>query len=117
MMGQVGKYLRRAAGGYEHWCPGCGKIHLIPDSWIFGGDVNAPTFSPSVKITGVQTVNDANGEWTGEWMCDANGKALPACCHYILTEGHLNFCEDCTHAFKGQTVPLPELPPYLRDRL
>lgn len=112
---QVSRFLRRASSGFAHWCPGCAEAHIIPDSWTFDGNLEAPTFSQSVKITGVQTeVKD--GEWTGKWILDAEGKPLPYCCHYILTAGKLAFCADCTHALKGQEVDLPELPGYLLDK-
>ena len=114
-MGQAGPYFRRTESGLSHWCPGCGEMHNIPSSWTFNGDLNRPTFSPSVKITGKQTVKDARGEWTGEWVRGPDGKAIDDCCHYILTDGMLNFCGDSVHALKGQRVPLPELPEWLRD--
>ena len=91
-------------------------MHVIPDSWKFDGNVDSPTFSPSVKITGKQTIVDERGEWTGEWVRGPDGKVLDYCCHYIFTVGQLNFCGDCTHALKGQTVPCPDLPPHLRDQ-
>ena len=114
-MGQVSAKLRRAEGGYAHWCPGCGELHVVPDRWTFNGDLEAPTFSPSVRITGKLTVKDERGEWTGEWVRDAEGKAVDDCCHYILTAGVLNFCSDCRHELAGQSVPLPDLPPWLQD--
>lgn len=115
MRGQVSAKLRRAINGYAHWCPGCGEAHVIFDSWTFDGNVAVPTFSPSVKITGKQTVKDARGEWTGEWVRDAAGNAVDDCCHYFLTAGRLNFCADSVHALAGQAVDLPDLPPWLRD--
>lgn len=114
-MGQVSTKLRRAMNGYTHWCPGCGETHVIPDRWTFDGNVELPTFSPSVKIAGKQCVIDELGEWTGEWKRGPDGKALDLCCHYILTAGILNYCGDCTHALVGQKVPLPDLPEHLRD--
>lgn len=114
-MGQVSPFLRRAEGGYSHWCPACGEMHMIPDRWTFNGNVNCPSFSPSVKITGKKAIVDAKGEWTGEWALGPDGKALDDCCHYVLTDGVLNFCTDCLHELKGQSVPLPELPEWLRD--
>lgn len=114
LMGQAGRYLRAVASGHSHWCPACEESHLIPNSWTFNGNLDAPTFEPSVKITGKQCVI-VDGEWTGEWRRDADGKAIDGCCHYILTNGALQFCSDCTHALVGQTVPLPELPAHLRD--
>jgi Family of unknown function (DUF6527) len=115
-MGQVSDKLRRATSGYSHWCPGCEEMHLIPDSWTFDGNLESPTFSPSVAISGVQRVF-VDGRWNGEWKRDAAGNPIPYVCHYILTAGKLNFQGDCTHALVGQAVPLPSLPSGLRDEV
>jgi hypothetical protein len=114
-MGQVSPCLRRATNGYSHWCPGCKEVHLIPDTWTFEGNVNIPTFRPSVKITSKKTIRDDRGNWLGDWERDAAGNAIDSCCHYVLTGGQLQFCVDSTHALAGQTVPLPELPQWLTD--
>lgn len=114
-MGQVSAKLRRTDRGFAHWCPGCGEIHVIFDSWQFDGDLNSPTFDPSVKVTGKQGVVDQLGHWTGEWVLGPDGKALDQCCHYFLHAGRLQFLVDCTHGLAGQTVALPDLPPHLRD--
>ena len=114
-MGQVSSKLRRGAGGYFHWCPACEEMHHLPDSWQFNGNIESPTFSPSFKHEGVRVTKDANGEWTGDWVRDVNGHTIPYICHYILTNGILNYCGDCTHGLKGQAVPLPDLPEFYRD--
>jgi hypothetical protein len=89
-------------------------MHSIFDNWTFDGNVESPTFEPSVKITGKQAIN-VNGKWTGEYVRGPDGKALDACCHYFLHNGKLVFQNDCTHAMKGKTVALPELPSFLAD--
>ena len=114
VMGQVSAFLRRGAGFHSHWCPGCEEVHSIPDSWTFNGNVECPTFSPSVRITGKRTVK-VDGKWDGGWVRDAEGNPLDYCCHYILTAGQLQFCADSTHALAGKTVPLPQLPDFLTD--
>jgi hypothetical protein len=127
-MGMLSSKLRSIATGpntkgISHWCPGCEEMHAItiesgPESsrptWHWDGNIDAPTVSPSVRITGKQTIK-LNGEWTGEWVRDAAGNAVDMCCHYILTAGQLNFCSDSTHALAGKTVPLPDLPDAFRD--
>ena len=90
-------------------------MHCIPNSWIFDNNLAVPTFKPSVKITGKQTVVDDKGGWTGEWVRGPDGHAMDYCCHYNLTEGKLVFHNDCTHPLKGQTVPCPLLPDWVRD--
>lgn len=112
---QVSPFLRRGTDFYSHWCPGCLEPHIIDDTWAFDGNLNSPTFTPSICITGVQRVV-AQGKWTGEWKKDEAGNPLPYCCHYILTAGKLAFCVDCTHDLKGQTVDLPELPDHAVDK-
>ena len=113
-MGQINEKLRSARGGIGHWCPGCDEIHVIPDSWQFDGNLDFPTFQPSIKITGKQKVM-VDGEWMGDWRRDANGKPLDYCCHYFLHAGVLKFCGDCTHHLSNQTVELPDLPVRFRD--
>ena len=114
---QVSPYLRRVEDAYTHWCPGCLEMHRLHDSWTFvNKDLSKPTFTPSFLHGGIKTIKDENGRWTGEWEKDANGKPIPFVCHYILTNGILNFCGDCTHSLSGKSVPLPELPEYYRDK-
>lgn len=105
-MGRVSAFLRNIDGGFGHWCPGCGEMHVIhvdrPNSsgarWTFDGNVTAPTFAPSINIS----AHDPEGEIPDER------------CHYFLRAGQLVFLGDCTHALAGQTVPLPELPDHLK---
>lgn len=111
---QVSAKLRRAQSGYAHWCPACEEMHALPDGWTFDGNLELPTFSPSFKHTGKQTIKK-DGRWTGEWARDANGNAVDWCCHYVLNQGVLHFCTDCSHALKGRSVPLPDLPAEFRD--
>jgi hypothetical protein len=106
---QISPYLRRADIGHEHWCPGCGELHLIPNTWTFDGNIEVPTFNPSVKITGKKAVV-VDGEWTGEWERDAAGNTIDYCCHYFLHAGKLQFCGDSSHKLSGEIVDLPQLP-------
>ncbi len=80
--------------GWKHRCPGCNSEHVINveiptrvingkrHSWKFNGDVDKPTFKPSVNIVGR--------------------------CHYYITDGTIAYQDDCQHALKSQTVPLPD---------
>lgn len=113
-MSQVSVKLRRASGAYTHWCPACEEMHQLPDSWNFDGNLEFPTFTPSFKHRGMQTVK-VNGKWNGEWVLDAAGNPIPRVCHYILTAGVLNFCADCTHSMAGEKKLLPDLPGDLVD--
>lgn len=107
-MGQISKKLRSVRGGHAHYCPGCERMHVIPDSWKFDGNVDCPTFDPSVNIT-------YPGPDAGK-MGDDGHRAPQACCHYFLKAGILNFCGDSTHKLAGlQSVELPDLPESYKD--
>lgn len=105
-MGAISKYLRRTTKGYSHWCPACGNLHEFPvddpqpkRTWTFDGNTESPTFNPSMNAS---------------WGWPDKPETLSRC-HYKLIAGKIEFQADCTHAMKGQTVPLPELPVGYRD--
>jgi len=110
-MGQVSNVLRNFAGGFSHWCPGCEETHAIhvdrPNHsgarWTFDGNVDRPTFSPSVNISS-----------PGHTFPDGV-KVEAMRCHYFLRGGAIEFLSDCTHVLAGQTVSLPPLPEGLRE--
>lgn len=65
---------------------------LIPRNrgWQFNGDTENPTFTPSIKETHPRPDKP-------EW-----------CNHYVITDGKVAYCGDCTHEFAGQTLDLLE---------
>lgn len=105
--------LRRFDRGYWHWCPACEETHPLYDNWKFNGNVDCPTFSPSFKHSGLRTVN-VNGRWTGEYVRDAAGKPVDGTCHYIITDGKIQFCSDSWHK-RSDVVAMPPIPPHLQD--
>jgi hypothetical protein len=104
-------------GVYTFWCPGCKSQHLIPTvpgqsifssgaTWGFNGSVDRPTFTPSVFI---RTGHYAEGKPKAEcWACN-NGHNMCEVCHSFVTDGKIQFLNDCTHHLAGQTVELPEV--------
>lgn len=116
-MAQVSRVLRNwsdpdgARSGFTHWCPGCnhsheyvtyrsdGKHDAEHSVWGFDGNLEKPTFTPSMRIFIPAHAFD--------------GKQFPekTTCHYFVTAGEIRYCGDCQHALNGKTVPLPELPP------
>ena len=112
-MNQVSQILRRVHGGYSHWCPACEHMHRLPDGWTFNGDVNRPTFQPSFKHFGKRIMVE-NGRWIGDWHRGADGQALDGTCHYIITEGTIQFCPDSWHG-RSDIVVMPVIPQDLAD--
>jgi hypothetical protein len=73
---------------YWFWCPGCECSHAFTvPPWTFNGDVEKPTFSPSL-------------------LC--NQSHPPSRCHSLVNDGKIQFLGDCHHKLAGQTVELPE---------
>lgn len=118
-MGQVGTKMRRVgsadgytAGGLAHWCPACNSMHAFAidgknssgAQWTWDGNVEAPSFSPSMNI-----IINPKGHKHHNPNCSTD------VCHYFLKGGVIEYLGDCTHALRGQKVPLPELPRHLRD--
>lgn len=83
------------------FCPGCQNLHPIyvfpsthPQQWVWDGNVDAPTFSPSLLV---------------EYNWGAPHVLVR--CHSFIRAGKIEFLSDCTHALAGQTVamvPIPE---------
>lgn len=125
-MAQVSAVLRSMQHGFGHWCPGCEEMHYIQTAapqpngaqWSFDGNLEQPTFGPSIKITSGHFVAGQEGkpcwctleERTGETSSFACG-----ICHYFIRAGQIEFCGDSTHALTGKTVPLPALPAHVHD--
>lgn len=97
----------RAADGREmvhFWCPGCDDAHQIAvGTWSWNGDLDRPTFSPSVLVKGFGYSREP--EVGGPPVAPG-----PKVCHSFVTDGRIQFLGDCTHTLAGQTVDLPEWP-------
>lgn len=82
-------------------CPGCEGVHGIAigdgagPRWGFNGNVDQPTFTPSIKVT-----------------CDWGDPPKHMVCHSFVTDGKIQFLADCTHELAGQTVDLPDWDTY-----
>jgi len=78
------------SGVYVFYCSGCEGAHQYWTKklngnpvWKFNGDVEKPTFTPSLLNTrpGMR-------------------------CHLFVTDGKIIYCSDCDHPLAGQTVDM-----------
>lgn len=74
------------------WCTACGCAHVFKDKgnkpiWSFDGNMEKPTVTPSLKVTG--------GKHGNEFVC-----------HFHVKEGRIEYCGDCTHKLAGKVLPL-----------
>ncbi len=75
--------------GWLVYCQACKTHHLFTDGrWDFNGDVNQPTFSPSMLVHGDDPARR---------------------CHSIVRDGRIEYLADCGHAMAGQTAELTEI--------
>ena len=78
--------------GYMIFCPACECGHLFDSRWKFNGDLDKPTFTPSMLIH--------EGFWKD------TGERHTHRCHSFVTNGKIKFLNDCTHAMKNKEVYL-----------
>jgi len=102
-MGLISPILRQANDGLLiFWCPGCDGAHGIPvgpgegHRWTYNGNPHAPTFKPSIVVT-YKRWNEAEQAYT----------LVVGVCHSFVTDGKIQFLNDCTHHLAGQTVAIP----------
>jgi hypothetical protein len=97
------------------WCPGCRCPHFLPlevlewpseqpydgPLWRWNGDVNAPTFTPSVKCGHDRWVDPEDPATVIE---------ARTTCHSLVAGGRIQFLDDSSgHLLRG-THDLPEFP-------
>lgn len=90
---------------YSVYCPACLCSHrFIVESdnkeiptWEFNGDLDKPTFTPSLLVTWDSSNKGAKGYHTYR-------------CHSYLTNGIWIFLNDCSHGLSGTDQVMIEFP-------
>lgn len=105
--------LQRAEAGdelYLHFrCPGCQDTHTVRvkgnGSWGWNGDMDRPTFTPSVLVSGHLYGPEKQRffDYDGSYPCEMTDTV----CHSFVTDGRIQFLADSYHELAGQTVDLP----------
>lgn len=108
-MAKVSKLNHSGMEAYVFDCPGCKMQHMPvvgyeasykertltagrgAPQWGFNGDINSPTFTPSLLIR------------------EYEGQNVVRVCHFFIKNGTIEFLNDCTHPLKGRTVPMAEV--------
>lgn len=120
-MARLSAKLRSIEGGQlGYWCQGCQSVHQVSvigegAIWGWDGNVDAPTFTPSVLITSghfVSTHKPGDKCWC-TYAVEHPDRPVPfTCrrCHTFVRGGMVEFLGDCSHALAGKTEPLPDWP-------
>jgi hypothetical protein len=110
----TGQGMKDETLGYTFWCPGCAMYHSVTTvkmqnkpCWGFDGNLEKPTFSPSILVRGVKSMTK---EQYREYMTTGKlPEQVPYICHSFIRNGEWQFLDDCTHELKGKTVPMVDL--------
>jgi hypothetical protein len=82
--------------GYVFHCPGCEHGHIFNVTgaltWSFNGNLESPTFQPSLLNT-----------------CPNHPEPKNRRCHLNLTAGRVFFHNDCAHSYAGKNYDLPDV--------
>lgn len=85
-------------GDYTFECPACKCHHFFRTNeyrhggamWDFNGDFEKPTVRPSIFV-------------------NPQGHSYTPKCHSFISDGKIQYLNDCTHELAGQTVELPNI--------
>lgn len=96
----MARLKKKSIDYYSFYCPGCKHEHTyVVDSdgsgWQFNGDMENPTFTPSL-LNRMPFKNEDTGQIEEKERC-----------HLFITNGKIIFCNDCDHELAGQTVEIP----------
>jgi hypothetical protein len=93
---------------FSVWCEGCQCGHpfrvksTLPEksgfddpNWSFNGNHDSPTFRPSL-LNRVRNVEKPD--------------TFESVCHLHVTDGNVEFLNDCSHVMAGKTVPMSNIP-------
>ena len=100
---------------FMFWCPGCKEHHgvwtkkrnILGATWSFNGDMEKPTFDPSLLIRGKRPLI---GDEYRRIMAGERLDIPDLVCHSFIRDGQIQFLSDCTHELAGKTVPMEEEP-------
>lgn len=89
-------------GWYLIYCPACKSDHIFAvdtpfsngKQWKFDGNIQNPTFTPSMNIS---------------WGPGETDEIPEGRCHFTITQGKVTYHDDCTHEYKGRVIDLPNL--------
>lgn len=127
-MGLFSSILRSAEGGrLTWWCPGCDGAHQVATGdgpgprWVWNGDAERPTFTPSVLVWWDEPANINNPEALQRDLDEARARKAAGAtgdaakipqvskrCHSFVVDGQMQFLSDSTHALAGQTIQIPK---------
>jgi hypothetical protein len=92
-------------------CPACGCGHSFDNRWKFNGDIDKPTFTPSLLVKSGHYMTGHKGDCWCTYAEKHPDEILSddmkcRICHSFVTDGKIQYLSDCTHKYAGQTLEL-----------
>lgn len=94
---------------YVFFCNGCENYHYFDKRWTFNGDMDNPTFSPSLLIRSGHYMPEHKGSCWCTYNAENKDDLAPfscSVCHSFVRNGHIEYLNDCTHHLAGKTIQL-----------
>jgi hypothetical protein len=76
------------------FCPACQCCHGFDNRWKFNGNMDKPTFTPSMLVHENKDYREVSKSKHGHR------------CHSFVANGEIKYLDDCTHDMKNTTVKL-----------
>lgn len=96
------------------FCPGCECSHWFQigqgpgPRWKYNGNGDKPTIRESILVRHPTWTPPVTPENMEEWKrAPWVQTKVESICHSYVTDGRIQFLDDCTHTLKGKTVDLP----------
>jgi hypothetical protein len=80
---------------YIFYCEGCAMCHSFDNRWNFNGDMEKPTFYPSLLVQMRNAI--VNNIVANNYVCNS-----------FVREGKIEYLNDCSHKLAGNTVELKD---------
>lgn len=84
------------------------------DLWQVSDFIFGLTIRPSILVYERQKLINEDLPWDD--LIAPENKMMTPRCHSFVRDGKIEFLSDSTHKLAGQTVDLPPLPDWLKDR-
>lgn len=122
------EWVKQYGPGHEEYlfmCPGCKSEHRFivkwggtsgrdRPSWTFNGDMDKPTFNPSLLM---QWQDFPTDEEHARIMAGEKVPMKKHICHLFVRGGLIEFLSDSTHELAGKIVEIPEVKSICEPRL
>lgn len=103
------KIIRKSGDHFAFYCKGCDEAHSFNSQWQFNNDFDCPTVSPSILVQYVKVPHPIPLDENGKYKIGSDGRiegCIDMVCHSFIKDGMIQYLNDCTHEFKGQTIAL-----------